>query len=118
MIIIIIITIIVVAAVTVSPEGPLVLKVNTAITINCTMAIGVTYSHWTVIYDNGSVDGVISDIVPGVTIFFHGIFLTSVLFHANDERIIGLYSFGSTFEGSIGKRINITIGMLINYYRP
>ena len=105
----IIINIIVVAAVTVSPEGPLVLKVNTEITINCTMAIGVTYSFWTVIYDNGSVDGVIGDIVPDVTIFFHGTFLTSVVFHTNDERIIGIACFGSGFEGIIRKRINITM---------
>ena len=66
--IIIIITIIVVAAVMVTPKGPLVLQFNTAITINCTMAIGVLYDHWTVIYDNATVAGIINDIVPGITI--------------------------------------------------
>ena len=82
--IIIIITIIVVAAVMVTPEGSLVVKVYTAITINCTMIIGVVYSHWEVIYKNkATASGIVNEIVPGVTVTIDGLYSSSVFLNTN-----------------------------------
>ena len=108
--IIIIITIIVVAAVMVTPKGPLVVKVNTAITINCTMMIGVAYSHWEVIHKNKAIaSSIVNEIVPGVTVTIDGQYSSSVFLNTNDRAIVGFVCIGSTFDGPIRARINITI---------